>query len=58
MRDRGLLFAGLMAFAAGILGLVLLSAGVLVPRVMRSDAVARGEWIFRTGADLDGRPLP
>jgi hypothetical protein len=58
VRGRGLLFVGLTLLAAGIIGLVLLSARVLVPRVTRSGVVARGEWIFRTGADLDGRPIP
>jgi hypothetical protein len=58
VRDRRLFFAGLTLLALGVVGLALLNAGVLVPRVTRGSAVARGEWIFRTGTDLDGRPIP
>src|SRR5919202_390131 len=65
MRSGGVLVTGLVLLAIGIGGLVLLAAGLLpldqaLPRVDgsagRSDA--RGEWIFRTGADVNGQPIP
>lgn len=57
MRDRGLLFGGLALLAIGIVGLALVSAGAVVPRVP-DTAAARGEWLFRTATDPDGRPIP
>ena len=58
MRNRGLLFSGLALFASGVAGLALLGSGALVPRIADDTATGRGEWIFRTGADSDGRLIP
>ena len=58
MRERGLLLAGLACLVIGAVGLVLLGSGVLVRRAGGDTAAARGEWIFRTGTDSSGRPIP
>lgn len=58
MRDRGLLIAGLVLLGVGSAGLALLGTGLLVPRLAAGDAAARGEWIYRTGTSVDGRPIP
>ncbi|MER3404509.1 MAG: hypothetical protein C4289_04535, partial [Chloroflexota bacterium] len=58
MQSWRLLVAGLALLAVGLAGLVglgTLQAGVRPPP---SDAVARGAWIYRTGTDVDGRPIP
>ncbi len=57
VRNGRTLVAGLAFLTVGIIGLALLSAGRLVPSVTAADPVARGEWIYRTGADVDGRPI-
>ncbi|MHB8619361.1 MAG: c-type cytochrome [Chloroflexota bacterium] len=57
MRHRALLVAGLASLATGIIGLILLGSGLL-PLTAGGDAAARGEWIFRTGTDPGGRPIP
>jgi mono/diheme cytochrome c family protein len=58
LRNRGLLVAGLTFLAVGIIGVALLGAGLLFPRVVAGDAAGRGEWAFRTGTDVDGRAIP
>ena len=57
MRHRALLFAGLASLSTGIIGLVLLGSGLL-PVAAGSDAAARGQWLFQTGTDPGGRPIP
>lgn len=58
MGNRGLFVTALVLLVVGTVGLALLGAGLLVPRVTTSDATARGEWIYRTATDVDGRPIP
>jgi len=57
MRHRALLFAGLASLSTGIIGLVLLGSGLL-PVAAGSDAAAHGQWLFQTGTDPGGRPIP
>jgi len=58
MRAKGLLLIGIALVAIGIVGLVLLGSGIITPGFSGRTPAARGEWIFRTGADPDGQPIP
>ncbi len=58
MRAKKLAFVGIVLIAIGIVGLVLLGSGVITPSPSNDTPAARGEWIFRTGAGTDGRPIP
>lgn len=58
MRNWELLVASMVLLIAGATGVALLRTGLLVPGPTASEASARGEWIFRTGFDVDGAPIP
>ena len=65
MRAQGILVTGVVLLAIGIAGLALLAGGLLpiaqaLPRGEGSagGSIARGAWIFRTGADVNGHPIP
>jgi cytochrome c oxidase subunit 2 len=58
MRDQRLLLLALALFGVGLAGLLVLGATAPVWRPAAGDAIARGAWIFRTGTDVDGRPIP
>ncbi|MCL5995148.1 MAG: cytochrome c [Chloroflexi bacterium] len=58
MKGKGLLLAGLAFLIIGIVGLALFGSGI-VPLVSAANTPAeRGAWIFRTGADPNGQPIP
>ncbi len=58
MKGIGWLIAGLALIIIGVAGLVLLSSGILSGPKVGSTPATRGEWIFRTGTDPDGQPIP
>lgn len=61
MSGKGLLITGLSMLAAGVIGLVAISFGLLGSSDVPPDSgpsVANGESIFYTAADSAGRPIP
>jgi cytochrome c oxidase subunit 2 len=58
MRAKELSFIGIALLAIGIVGLLLLGSRGNTLGLSSGTPAARGEWIFRTGADPDGRPIP
>ncbi|MGE5140076.1 MAG: c-type cytochrome [Rudaea sp.] len=58
MKGTGLLIGGLVLIVAGIVGLVLLGSGVLSLATSAGTPEARGRWIFETGTDPNGQPIP
>ncbi len=59
MRANGLLLTALALMIIGILGMAVIGSGVL-PAIQRpgNTPAAKGEWIFRTGTDLQGGVIP
>ncbi len=57
MKGTGWMIGGLALVIIGVAGLALLSSGILSGG-NTSTPVARGEWIFRTGTDPSGHPIP
>jgi mono/diheme cytochrome c family protein len=59
MRAKGLLLAALALIILGTIGLVVMGSGVFTstPHPGNTPA-AKGEWIFRTGTDLQGGAIP
>ena len=58
MKGTGFLIAGLALILLGVAGLVLLGSGILPLAVSNSTPEARGTWIFQTGTDPNGQPIP
>ena len=58
MKYNTLLFMGLASIILGIIGLVLLNLGDINLDVSNGSAVERGAWIFNTGTDPNGQPIP
>ncbi len=58
MKGTVLLFSGLALLAVGIAGLALLSSGVLATGPSAGAPAERGAWIYRTGTDPNGQPIP
>jgi cytochrome c oxidase subunit 2 len=57
VQSARLLVVGLALLTVGLGGLVGLGAIQAVVRWPPRDAVTRGAWIYRTGTDVDGRPI-
>ncbi len=58
MKGIGWLIGGLALVIIGIVGLLLLSSGILLGATVGSTPAERGQWIFQTGADPNGQPIP
>ena len=58
MKRKGLLLAGVACLAIGMVGLALFGSGIVPLSSAGSTPAARGAWIFRTGADPNGQPIP
>lgn len=58
MKGMVWLFGSLGLIAIGVVGLVLLGTGLLAGTTVGSTSVARGQWIFQTGYDTTGQPIP
>ncbi len=52
------LIGGIALIMLGLVGLVLLGFGILPGASANSTPVAQGEWIFQTGTDPSGQPIP
>ena len=58
MKGTGWLIGGLVLVAVGVVGLLLLGTGILSGATAASTPIARGQWIFQTGTDPSGQPIP
>ncbi len=58
MKGTGWLIGGLALVIIGVAGLVLLSSGILSAATVGGTPAARGQWIFQTGTDPSGQPIP
>lgn len=58
MKGKGLLLVGLAFLAIGTIGLALLGSGIRPLISEGNTPAARGAWIFRTGTDPSGQPIP
>lgn len=58
MKGIGWLIGGLALVIIGIVGLLLLSSGILLGATVGSTPAERGQWIFQTGTDLNGQFIP
>ncbi|MCL4505014.1 MAG: cytochrome c [Chloroflexi bacterium] len=58
MKGKGLLLAGSAFLAIGIIGLALFGSGIVPLPFVGNTPAEQGAWIFRTGADPGGQPIP
>jgi cytochrome c oxidase subunit 2 len=58
VKGIGWLISGLLLVIVGVAGLLLLDSGILTVPNTASTPAARGQWIFQTGTDPNGQPIP
>lgn len=58
MKEKGLLAVGLALLTVGLVGVALVGSGIVSLGAAATTPAERGAWIFRTGADPNGRPIP
>ncbi len=58
MKGKGWLIGGSALVIIGVVGLLLLSSSILLGASVGSAPAARGQWIFQTGTDPSGQPIP
>ncbi len=58
MKGSGWLLSGLLLIFIGVMGLILLGTGLLAGVTIGNTPVERRQWMFQTGADPNGQPIP